>query len=307
MAAAALKQRSKEKSKETPMKAGIFMALAALALLAPSSVKAQLLQKSVLTLAAAERVADAAMAEAKKRNATVVIAVVDDGGYPMVIKRLDDTQVASVDVGIGKARTAAIFRRPSKVFEDQVKNGRVAALALPGVTPLQGGLPLIHDGRVVGAIGVSGNTPQEDEDIASAGAMALGTAPTTGKLEERNVTYFPAAQVKKAFEKGMPLLEIANYKIHASHREAPGVVEIHSKDTDIIYMLDGTATLVTGGALVEGRNIETEEIRGKDIAGGNTRTLTKGDVIVIPHGTPHWFKEVKGPINYYVVKVRAVN
>jgi glc operon protein GlcG len=105
-----------------------------------------------------------------------VIVVVDDGGYPIVLRRLDDTQVASVEVGIGKARTAAIFRRPSKVFEEQVRNGRVAALALPGATPLQGGIPIELDGKVIGAIGVSGNTPQEDEDIALAGAAAAKTA-----------------------------------------------------------------------------------------------------------------------------------
>jgi len=74
---------------------------------------------------------------------------------------------------IAKARTAAIFRRPSKVFEDQVKNGRVSALALPGAAALQGGLPIVHRGRVIGAIGVSGNTPQEDEDIAKIGASVL--------------------------------------------------------------------------------------------------------------------------------------
>jgi glc operon protein GlcG len=88
----------------------------------------------------------------------------------LVLERLDDTQVASVDVGIAKARTAAIFRRPSKVFEDQVKNGRVAALALPGAVALQGGVPIIINGKVVGAVGVSGNSPQEDEDIAKVGA-----------------------------------------------------------------------------------------------------------------------------------------
>jgi uncharacterized protein GlcG (DUF336 family)/mannose-6-phosphate isomerase-like protein (cupin superfamily) len=289
------------------MKAGTLIALAALAILAPNSIKAQLLEKKVLTLAAAEQVADAAAAEAKKRNATVVIAVVDDGGYPMVIKRLDDTQVASVDVGIGKARTAAIFRRPSKVFEDQVKNGRVAALALPGVTPLQGGLPLIYDGKVVGAIGVSGNTPQEDEDIALAGAKVFAGATSSGKSESPKVNYFPSARVSKAFEKGMPLLEVANYKVHASHRDGPGIVEVHTRDTDIIYMLEGTATLVTGGTIVDGKNIEPEEIRGKDVKNGETREITKGDVIIIPNGVPHWFKEVKGPLNYYVVKVRSVN
>src|SRR6266403_1254334 len=132
--------------------------------------------KPVLTLDAALHVAAAARDEAAKRHATVVIAVVDDGGHLLVLHRLDDTQVASVEVGIGKARTAAIFRRPSRVFEDQVRNGRVAALALPGATPLQGGVPIVFEGKVIGAIGVSGNTPQEDEDIAKVGAASTASA-----------------------------------------------------------------------------------------------------------------------------------
>ena len=137
---------------------------------------AELPSKKVLTLGVAKMIAEAAEAEAKKRGATVVIAVVDDGGYLLLLERLDDTQVASVEVGIGKARTAAIFRRPSKVFEDQIRDGRVAALALSGATPLQGGIPLIYQGKVIGAIGVSGNTPQEDEDIAKAGAAVTERA-----------------------------------------------------------------------------------------------------------------------------------
>ena len=141
-----------------------------LSLLAATSAQAELPSKKVLTLDAAKRITAAAETEAMRRGATVVIVVVDDGGHVLVLHRLDDTQVASVDVGIGKARTAAIFRRPSAVFEEQIKNGRVAALALPGVTPLQGGVPIIYQGKVIGAIGVSGNTPQEDEDIAKAGA-----------------------------------------------------------------------------------------------------------------------------------------
>lgn len=137
---------------------------------------ADLPTKKVLTLAVAKRIAEAAEAEAYKRGSTVVIVVVDEGGHLLLLERLDDTQVASVEVGIGKARTAAIFRRPSKVFEDQVREGRVAALALPGATPLQGGIPIIFEGKVIGAIGVSGNTPQEDEDIAKVGAAAAGAA-----------------------------------------------------------------------------------------------------------------------------------
>ena len=140
------------------------------------AVSAQASVKRVISLGAADKIAAAAEAEAKRRGSTVVIVVVDDGGYPILLRRLDDTQVASVEVGIGKARTAAIFRRPSKVFEDQVRNGRVAALALPGATPLQGGVPLVFEGKVIGAIGVSGNTPQEDEEIALAGAAVAERA-----------------------------------------------------------------------------------------------------------------------------------
>ena len=138
------------------------------------SLRAELPVKRVLTLDAAKKIAAAAEEEAIRRGSTVVICVVDDGGH--VLHRLDDTQVASVEVGIGKARTAAIFRRPSKDFEDQIRNGRVAALALAGATPLQGGIPIVAGGKIIGAIGVSGNTSQEDEDIAKAGAAATGAA-----------------------------------------------------------------------------------------------------------------------------------
>jgi len=148
----------------------------AVILSATTALQAELPTKKVLTLGMAKKLVAAAEAEAKKRGATVVIAVVDDGGQLILLERLDDTQVASVEVAIGKARTAAIFRRPSKVFEDQVKNGRVAALALPGATPLQGGIPITVDGKVIGAIGASGNSPQEDEEIALAGAAVTATA-----------------------------------------------------------------------------------------------------------------------------------
>src|SRR5206468_4704811 len=158
-------------SKERAMKTALTIFNAAWFLIvAAAAVADDLPMKKVLTLEAAMKAATAAQAEAAKRGATVVIAVVDDGGHLILLHRLDDTQVASVEVGIGKARTAAIFRRPSKEFEDQTRSGRVAALALPGATPLQGGVPITVDGKVIGAIGVSGNTPQEDEDIAKAGA-----------------------------------------------------------------------------------------------------------------------------------------
>src|SRR5215467_14158124 len=152
-----------------------LLALALLLSLA-TAAKPELPVKKVLTLEAAKKIAAAAEAQATKRKAKVVIVVVDDGGHLLLLELLNDTQVASVEVGIGKARTAAIFRRPSKVFEDQVREGRVAALALPGATPLQGGIPIIYEGKRIGAIGVSGNTPQEDEDIAKVGAASAAAA-----------------------------------------------------------------------------------------------------------------------------------
>src|SRR5712691_4111599 len=149
------------------------------------SAHAELPVKQVLTLNVAKRIAAAAEAEAIRRASTVVIVVVDDGGHIIVLERLDDTQVASVEVGIGKARTAAIFRRPSKVFEDQIREGRVAALALPGATPRQGGVPIILDGKVIGAIGVSGESPKDDEDVAKAGAAAaVGAIAAEGASHE---------------------------------------------------------------------------------------------------------------------------
>jgi len=137
--------------------------------------EAQLIEKVTLTLDGAKRIAAAAEAKANAEGARVVIAVVDEGGNLLLLERLDDTQIASVNVGIDKARTAAIYRRPSKVFEDQVKNGRVSALALHGAVALQGGVPIVIQGNVIGAIGVSGETPGQDENIAMAGAAAAAT------------------------------------------------------------------------------------------------------------------------------------
>lgn len=152
----------------------IMLTVAILAAMA-GSAEAQLIEKTALTLEGAKRIAAVAEAKAKAEGARVVIAVVDEGGSLLLLERLDDTQVASVNVGIDKARTAAIYRRPSKVFEDQVKNGRVSALALHGAVALQGGVPIIVGGKVIGAIGVSGETPGQDEDIAIAGAAVAAS------------------------------------------------------------------------------------------------------------------------------------
>jgi glc operon protein GlcG len=135
-------------------------------------------------------------------------------------------------------------------------------------------------------------------------AHAQSTAQAHAPASDAAVTYLPAERVTAAFAKGVPMVEVGDYKIHASRREGPGMAEIHTRDTDIAYVLQGTATLVTGGTAVGVKATGAEELRGTAIEGGETRELKVGDVVVIPNGTPHWFKQVTVPFLYYVVKVR---
>lgn len=277
----------------------IAMTLTALVAIA----KGQTADKKTLTLDGAKKVIEGAKAEAKRVNAPGgVIAVVDDGGNLMALERLDGTFAAGANISIGKARTAVLFKRPTKAFEDIIKNGRTAMVALPDsfFTPLQGGVPVTVDGQIVGAVGVSGAaSAQQDEDLAVAGAKALESHVA------KTVSYFEKDKVAAAFAKGAVLFDNSDkYMVHASHRDKAGLAEVHEKDADIIYVLEGSATLVTGGTVVDPKPTAPGEIRGKEIAGGDTRQITKGDVIIVPAGTPHWFKEVPGPINYYVVKAR---
>jgi mannose-6-phosphate isomerase-like protein (cupin superfamily) len=109
--------------------------------------------------------------------------------------------------------------------------------------------------------------------------------------------------VAAAFAKGGPLVATNNFKVQAGRREMPGEAEVHDHDTDIFYILEGSATFVTGGTVVEPRTLAPGETRAKAITGGQSRELNKGDIIVIPTRVPHWFKEVRGPFLYYVVKV----
>jgi mannose-6-phosphate isomerase-like protein (cupin superfamily) len=134
------------------------------------------------------------------------------------------------------------------------------------------------------------------------GALSLGL--TAAQSSDAAVRFIGHEEVEAAFAKGMPLAEVGDYKIHASRREGPGMAEIHTRDTDIAYVLQGSATLVTGGTAVDAKAIGPEELRGTAIQGGETRQLNAGDVVVIPNGVPHWFKEVTAPFLYYVVKVR---
>jgi mannose-6-phosphate isomerase-like protein (cupin superfamily) len=139
-------------------------------------------------------------------------------------------------------------------------------------------------------------------------AAALAAPPLArAQTDDGSVRYLDRDQVTAAFAKGVPLVEVGDYKIHASRREGPGQVEIHTRDTDIAYVLRGTATLVTGGTPVGLRETGAEELRGSSVTGGKIRRLAPGDVVVIPNGTPHWFREVSAPFLYYVVKVRQAD
>lgn len=260
-------------------------------------------EKKSLTLEGARQIIAAAKDFARQANAPGgVIAVVDDGGNLIALERLDGTFTAGANISIGKAKTAVMFKRPTKVFEDIIKNGRTSMVALPDFTPLQGGVPVMIDGQIVGGIGVSGATSaQQDEELAIAGAKALTDEKTAA------VTFFDSETVKAAFQKGAVLIgddQGENYQVHASRREKEGLAEVHELDTDIIYVLEGAATFVTGGKSLESKQIAPNEFRGTSVDGGETRQLKKGDIVIVPKGVPHWFKQVDGTFLYYVVKVR---
>jgi uncharacterized protein GlcG (DUF336 family) len=127
-----------------------------------------------ITLEGARKMMAAAEAEARKNNWNVVIAIVDAGANLILLQKLDGTQSASINIAIGKARTAVNFKRPSKAMEEMVTNGRLAFLTIEGLLPLQGGLPILWEGKVIGAVGVSGVKSAEDEQVARAAIDALG-------------------------------------------------------------------------------------------------------------------------------------
>lgn len=140
----------------------------------------------------------------------------------------------------------------------------------------------------------------------SAGLLVVAALAGVNALASDDpVTYFSGDQTRAAFAAGKPLVETESYKVHASRREAPGQAEVHQRDTDIIYVLEGSATIVTGGTAVRATAIAPGELRGPSIEGGTPRTLAKGDVLVVPNGTAHQFTQVTAPFLYYVVKVTA--
>ncbi|MEJ7791695.1 MAG: heme-binding protein [Gaiellaceae bacterium] len=227
----------------------------------------------------------AAGAEATTRGVAPVVAVVDAEGELVYLWRPDAAQVASVGVATDKARTAAIYRRPSRDFEQQASGGRPSALHLARAAPLQGGMPIVENDYVIGAIGVSGaSSADEDQELAEIGLA--GASKGNGKA-----TFFPRTVVEAG---GGILLDAKRYKLDAGLREAPGAPELHESDVDVMHVIEGTATIVTGGELHE-----------SSIAGGTEQQLAEGDVLTIPSGVPHQFIDVSDPFRYFVVKVEA--
>lgn len=131
------------------------------------------INKMILTLDDAKKIAASAEAEAKRNEWPVVIVIVDDGGHLLYLQRLDNTQFGSINVAIEKARAAIAFRRPTRIWEENIAQGQLRYLNLPGTLPIEGGLPIVINGQFVGAVGVSGVRSFQDAQIAQAGIDAL--------------------------------------------------------------------------------------------------------------------------------------
>jgi uncharacterized protein GlcG (DUF336 family) len=284
--------------------ATLALFLASAGLLSPSTRAADIANRPTLTLDGAKAIANFAIHYAREHQAPgAAVAMVDSGGTLLYVERLDETFQNAANISIGKARTAVLFGKPTRVFEDLVNKGRYTMLALPEIaafTPLMGGVPIEIDGRVIGAIGVSGaSSAAQDDEIATAAA-----ADFTKNQQHRaaQVTVIPRATVEAGFATDATLLSDADFRVNASHRAGPGEAEIHLNDTDIFYVLKGRAELVVGGSVSEPHTLSAGEIRGSRIAGGESRMIAQGDVVTIPRGIPHWFKQVSSPFTYYVIK-----
>ena len=295
----------------TQRKSVRYVGLVAAILSIASLAAAQTTEKKTLTLQGAERVIAAAKAEAQKLQAPgSVVAVVDDGGNLMALERLDGTFSAGADISIGKAKTTVMFKKPTRFFEELINSsgkGRTVMTALENFTPLIGGIPITVDGQIVGGVGVSGAaSADQDEQLAIAGSKAFEPS-AMGSDPAPSVSYWEKSKVDEAFSKGAVLFDGSdgrNYMVHASRREKPGQAEIHTKDADVIYVLQGKATFVSGGEALDAKSTAPDELRGSSIRDGKTQQIARGDVIIVPRGVPHQFLEVTNPFLYYVVKVR---
>ena len=268
-----------------------------------AGARGQWVEKKTLTIDGAQQGRSRPpLAEAKKRNTTGVIAVVDDGGNLMAVERIDGTFAAGGMISIGKARTAALFKKPTSFFEDLINKGRTAMTTVDDFTPLQGGVPIIVDGAIVGAVGVSGAaSAEEDEELAMAGAAAALTAPAAqGQLLRQR-------QVSDAFAKGAVALRPGE-RLHGA-RQPPRRSRARRRSTPRTPTSSTCSTARRRSSPAArwstAKTTAPDEIRGSgDHRAARPGSSQKGDVVIVPDGTPHWFQKVPGAFTYYVVKVR---
>jgi Uncharacterized protein, possibly involved in utilization of glycolate and propanediol len=225
-------------------------------------------------------------------------------------------------ISIGKARTAVFYKKPTRFFEELINKGR-SHDRRRWIYPFdRRHSHCYRRGASCGGIGVSGAaSANQDEELALAGAAAFSESTKLDQPSKaasasevsgapmmkatNDATFIDAKRIAAAFMKGQPLLETAGYKVHASRRVEPGQAEIHTLDTDVIYVVEGSATLVTGGKAIDGKEIAPNEIRGTKIEGGEEHQIGKGEVIIIPNGVPHQFTAVTGELHYFVCKPTA--
>jgi glc operon protein GlcG len=171
--------------------------------------------------------------------------------------------------------------------------------------PLQGGVPLTYDGEVIGAIGVSGaSSADEDQELALLGAEAFSAAAAPND-RANGAAFFPRDAVKEKFQTGGLLLDSRRFKLDAGRRDRAGEVEYHERVVDVMHVVQGRATVVTGGTMRNPREVGPGELRAAAVEGGTKQDLREGDVLAIPNGVPHQFVEVSDPFLYFVVKVEA--
>jgi len=282
----------------------VSLLVSAASLSGASAQAAEVANRPTLTLEGAKAVANFAVQYAREHQAPgAAIAMVDSGGTLLYVERLDETFQNAANISIGKARTAVLFGKPTRVFEDLVNKGRYTMLALPEIaafTPLMGGVPIEVDGHVIGAIGVSGaSSAAQDDEIASAAAAEFAKNQLHHTAQ---VTVVPRATVEAGFATDATLVSNADFRVNASHRAGPGEAEVHVNDTDIFYVLKGRAELIVGGTVSDSHAVSSTELRGSKIEGGEVKNIAQGDVVTIPRGIPHWFKQVSTPFTYYVIK-----
>ena len=214
----------------------------------------------------------------------------------------------------GGRMVAPIIQQEGKSAMHSVKGVIASLVLLIGFLPTRARTQVVN--RKALAVDGAKQVMAATAKVRRVNAASFLGAGTPAGSSSSSATYFDKEKVAAGFAKGNPSVLFqgagfptakgggSNFEVHTSRHDGSAVPEVHTLDTDIYYVVEGTATYVTGGTLVNPRTIAPNQIRGTDIEGGETRQLSKGEVLVIPNGVPHWFKEVRGQFLYLVVKIR---